>query len=131
MTTTPGDADQSVPRSAMLFDLDGTLIDSVYQHVAAWHEAVLQSGITVSVWKLHRRIGMSGGLFLHALQRKIGREISLDEQADLGRLHAEGYARRLPEVTALPGARPSTRRPARLTMTASGVCKRLSASGSL
>ncbi|MGZ4650867.1 MAG: hypothetical protein ACXV3A_10075 [Kineosporiaceae bacterium] len=71
MTTTPGDADQSVPRSAMLFDLDGTLIDSVYQHVAAWHEALLQSGITVSVWKLHRRIGMSGGLFLHALQREI------------------------------------------------------------
>jgi HAD superfamily hydrolase (TIGR01509 family) len=101
----PGDIDLKVPHPAILFDLDGTLVDSVYQHVAAWHEALLTSGIAVSVWKLHRRIGMSGGLFLHALQREIGREISPEEQATLGRLHAEGYARRLSEVTPLPGAR--------------------------
>jgi HAD superfamily hydrolase (TIGR01509 family) len=104
-TRSPGDVALNVSHPAILFDLDGTLIDSVYQHVAAWHEALLQSGIAVSVWKLHRRIGMSGGLFLHALQREIGREISAEEQVTLSRLHAEGYARRLPEVTPLPGAR--------------------------
>jgi HAD superfamily hydrolase (TIGR01509 family) len=104
-STTSADATVQASHPAILFDLDGTLIDSVYQHVAAWHEALLQSGIAVSVWKLHRRIGMSGGLFLHALQREIGREISAEQQATLTRLHAEGYVRRLSEVTPLPGAR--------------------------
>jgi HAD superfamily hydrolase (TIGR01509 family) len=104
-STTSADATVQASHPAILFDLDGTLIDSVYQHVAAWHEALLQSGIAVSVWKLHRRIGMSGGLFLHALQREIGREISAEQQATMTRLHAEGYARRLSEVTPLPGAR--------------------------
>jgi HAD superfamily hydrolase (TIGR01509 family) len=105
MTTSLENPDLSVTSPALLFDLDGTLVDSVYQHVAAWHEALMESGITVSVWKLHRRIGMSGGLFLRALQREIGREISEEEQRTLTRLHAEGYTRRLSQVTALPGAR--------------------------
>jgi HAD superfamily hydrolase (TIGR01509 family) len=106
MTRTPSaDIELQVSPPAILFDLDGTLIDSVYQHVDAWHEALLECGITVSVWKLHRRIGMSGGLFLRALQREIGREISSEEQAELTRLHADGYLRRLPGVTPLPGAR--------------------------
>ena len=105
MTTAPGSPDAGVTGPALLFDLDGTLVDSVYQHVAAWHEALMEFGITISVWKLHRRIGMSGGLFLRALQREIGREISESEQRDLSQLHAEGYRRRFSEVTALPGAR--------------------------
>ena len=46
---------------ALVFDLDGTLVDSVYQHVLAWHEALHVSGIELSVWRIHRRIGMSGG----------------------------------------------------------------------
>jgi len=53
---------------AFLFDLDGTLIDSVYQHVIAWREALEQVGVSLAVWKLHRRIGMSGGLFVTALR---------------------------------------------------------------
>ena len=53
-------------------DTDGTLVDSVYQHVIAWQEALTACGIPVSVWRIHRRIGMSGGLFLDALQREIG-----------------------------------------------------------
>ena len=57
------------------FDLDGTLVDSVYQHVIAWQEALTACGIPVSVWRIHRRIGMSGGLFLDALQRETGREL--------------------------------------------------------
>lgn len=44
---------------AFLFDLDGTLVDSVYQHVLAWREVLEQAGIDLSVWRIHRRIGMS------------------------------------------------------------------------
>ena len=49
-----------MPRSetAFLFDLDGTLVDSVYQHVLAWKEALDQEGIPLSVWRIHRKIGM-------------------------------------------------------------------------
>ncbi len=51
-----------VGKPAFLFDLDGTLIDSVYQHVPAWREALEGAGIELSVWRIHRRIGMSGGV---------------------------------------------------------------------
>ena len=56
------DSDSAVQPTAFLFDLDGTLVDSVYQHVLAWREALDAEGIQLSVWRIHRRIGMSGGL---------------------------------------------------------------------
>jgi HAD superfamily hydrolase (TIGR01509 family) len=105
MTSDPRLLDLEVPQPALLFDLDGTLVDSVYQHVVAWHEALSQCGIDVSVWRLHRRIGMSGGLFLHALQREIGVEIDPGTAGTLAQLHAESYLRRAHLVTPLPGAR--------------------------
>jgi len=89
----------------MLFDLDGTLIDSVYQHVLAWHETLEAAGIGLSVWRIHRRIGMSGGLFIKALEREIGRAIADDEAQRLRAAHADAYVRRLPDVRPLPGAR--------------------------
>ncbi|TMI77746.1 MAG: HAD family hydrolase, partial [Bacillati bacterium ANGP1] len=46
------------PQVAFLFDLDGTLVDSVYHHVIAWHQALARAGIALSVWRIHRRIGM-------------------------------------------------------------------------
>ena len=55
------------PVPAFLFDLDGTLIDSVYQNVIAWRNALATVDIDLSVWRIHRRIGMSGGLFIAAL----------------------------------------------------------------
>ena len=58
--------------TAFLFDLDGTLVDSVYQHVLAWREALEKAGIDLAVWRIHRRIGMSGGLFVNALLREAG-----------------------------------------------------------
>jgi phosphoglycolate phosphatase-like HAD superfamily hydrolase len=91
-------------RPAVLFDLDGTLIDSVYQHVLAWKEALESEGIPLSVWRIHRRIGMSGGLFLRALVRETGRELSADQADNLRVLHEKGYARRIGEVRPLPGA---------------------------
>lgn len=90
---------------AFLFDLDGTLMDSVYQHVLAWREALEKAGIELSVWRIHRRIGMSGGLFVNALLRETGHRLSKQEAAKLQRLHAEAYARLVSQVRPLPGAR--------------------------
>ncbi len=90
---------------AFLFDLDGTLIDSVYQHVLAWREALEAAGIELAVWRIHRRIGMSGGLFVNALLRETGHQLTAEEEANLQRLHAEAYAREVKQVRPLPGAR--------------------------
>ena len=76
------------PTPSFLFDLDGTLIDSVYQHVIAWREALSDIGIDLSVWRIHRRIGMSGGLFVHALLRETGRTLSAEEIIQLQQAHA-------------------------------------------
>ena len=59
-------------QTSFLFDLDGTLVVSVYQHVLAWREALKQEGIALSVWSIHRKIGMSGGLFTNMLLRETG-----------------------------------------------------------
>src|SRR5947208_6211422 len=88
---------------AFLFDLDGTLVDSVYQHVLAWREALEDTGIELSVWRIHRRIGMSGGLLVNALLRETGRELSAAEIARVHRRHAEAYRRYVAQVRALPG----------------------------
>jgi HAD superfamily hydrolase (TIGR01549 family) len=89
---------------AFLFDLDGTLVDSVYQHVLAWREALESSGISLSVWRIHRRIGMSGGLLVNALLRETGRVVTSDQAEQLQRTHAAAYARLAPQVRPLPGA---------------------------
>jgi HAD superfamily hydrolase (TIGR01509 family) len=94
-----------VPTPAFLFDLDGTLVDSVYQHVAAWQEALTACGIPLSVWRIHRRIGMSGGLFLSALQRETGVTLDAETLTRLSTLHREGYLSRAGSVVPLPGAR--------------------------
>src|ERR1700758_2498229 len=72
---------------AFLFDLDGTLVDSVYQHVLAWREALEKAGIELSVWRIHRRIGMSGGLFVNALLRETGRPLAKEEAANIQGWH--------------------------------------------
>ena len=90
---------------AFLFDLDGTLVDSVYQHVLAWREALEEVGLELSVWRIHRRIGMSGGLFLDALLRETGRRFGADEAAAVRRTHAAAFARLVGAVKPLPGAR--------------------------
>src|SRR5947209_5711672 len=90
---------------AFLFDLDGTLVDSVYQHVLAWREALEDTGIELAVWTIHRRIGMSGGLLLNALLRETGEPVTAEQAERLGRIHAEAYARYRPQVRPLPGAK--------------------------
>jgi HAD superfamily hydrolase (TIGR01509 family) len=94
------------PRAqGFLFDLDGTLVDSVYQHVLAWQDALDAAGIELSVWRIHRKVGMSGGLFANALLRETGREVSAELAGELRRRHAEAYAARADRVRPLPGAR--------------------------
>ncbi len=91
--------------NAFLFDLDGTLVDSVYQHVLAWHEALKAEGIELSIWRIHRKIGMSGGLFANQLLREIGRPVDSATIGRLAGLHAEAYRRLAATMTPLPGAR--------------------------
>ena len=90
---------------SLLFDLDGTLVDSVYQHVLAWREALESAGLELSVWRIHRRIGMSGGLFLDALLRETGRRLSAEEESTVLRTHAAAFARQVAQIRPLPGAR--------------------------
>jgi len=90
---------------AFLFDLDGTLIDSVYQHVLAWREALESAGIRLSVWRIHRRIGMSGGLLVNALLRETGQAVTKEQAQELQRRHSASYTKQLTQVTPLPGAR--------------------------
>lgn len=92
-------------RTAFLFDLDGTLVDSVYQHVLAWHEAFEAVGIELAVWRIHRRVGMSGGLMANAILRETGHQVTAEETARLVRLHAEAYARQSGQIRPLPGAK--------------------------
>jgi HAD superfamily hydrolase (TIGR01549 family) len=91
-------------KTSFIFDLDGTLTDSVYQNVAAWKEALDAEGIPLAMWRIHRKIGMSGGLMLKNLSRETGLDLS-DQQAErLGKLHAEAYERLQGQIIALPGA---------------------------
>ncbi len=90
---------------AFVFDLDGTLVDSVYEHVLAWREALERVGVELSVWRIHRRIGMSGGLLVDALLRETGRQVTPEQAEQMKRYHAESYARLSGSVRPLPGAR--------------------------
>ena len=90
---------------ALVFDLDGTLVDSVYQHVLAWQQALQEEGIELSVWRIHRKIGMSGGLFAQALLRETQRDLPPDVLARLPDAHIRAYAERADQVRPLPGAR--------------------------
>src|SRR6266850_2365773 len=90
---------------AFLFDLDGTLVDSVYQHVLAWKEALDAEGIELSVWRIHRKIGMSEGLFTNQLLRETGIEISIERVERLRRAYAAAYQQQINRIRPLPGAR--------------------------
>jgi len=89
---------------ALIFDLDGTLVDSVYAHVLAWQVAFAEAGLPIEGWRLHRRMGMSGGLFKRAVMRELGRAISLPQLQRLDRRHAELFRTFLPKPRPLPGA---------------------------
>ncbi|MGH2970019.1 MAG: HAD family hydrolase [Solirubrobacteraceae bacterium] len=89
---------------ALIFDLDGTLVDTVYAHVFAWQRALQERGMSIDGWRIHRRIGMSGGLFARALGRELGRELSDAETRAVQDRHGELFRELLPERRPLPGA---------------------------
>jgi HAD superfamily hydrolase (TIGR01549 family) len=89
---------------AFLFDLDGTLVDSVYNHVRAWHLALREEGLDLSVWRIHRKIGMSGGLFTAQLEREVGHPIAETTLQRLRDRHSELFRELSKDVPPLPGA---------------------------
>jgi HAD superfamily hydrolase (TIGR01509 family) len=91
--------------AAFIFDLDGTLVDTVYAHVFSWQRALREAGMAVDGWRVHRRIGMSGGLFTRAVAREIGRDITTAEAEALQRRHGELFQELLPHRPPLPGAK--------------------------
>jgi HAD superfamily hydrolase (TIGR01509 family) len=101
----PQTAERGPSGPAFLFDLDGTLVDSVYQHVLVWREALEACGIDLAVWRIHRRIGMSGGLMANAILRETGHRVTPEEAGRLLKSHAEAYARQAAQIRPLPGAR--------------------------
>lgn len=92
-------------RPAVLLDLDGTLTDSVYQHALAWTKALEHGGIRLSVWRIHRRIGMSGGLLAESLAREVGHKLSEKEAAKVKAAHAKAFKAQIGDVRLLPGAK--------------------------
>jgi|SRR5690349_9033081 HAD superfamily hydrolase (TIGR01509 family) len=89
---------------ALIFDLDGTLVDTVYAHVFAWQRAFAELDLPIDGWRIHRRVGMSGGLFARAAAREIGRPLSNEETHALQRRHGELFREVLPDRRPLPGA---------------------------
>jgi HAD superfamily hydrolase (TIGR01509 family) len=89
---------------AVIFDLDGTLVDTVYGHTLAWQRVLAEAGLHIQGWKIHRLIGMSGGLLTRAAGHEIGRELGEDEVERLQQRHGEVYRALLPERRPLPGA---------------------------
>ena len=89
---------------ALIFDLDGTLVDSVYAHVLAWQVAFAEEGMPIDGWRLHRRMGMSGGLFKRAVVRELGRTIPLARLKAVDKHHAELFRKFMPRPRPLPGA---------------------------
>jgi HAD superfamily hydrolase (TIGR01509 family) len=89
---------------ALIFDLDGTLVDTVYAHVFAWQRALSEVDVPIEAWKIHRRIGMSGGLFTRAVAREVGRPLTPEEVEAIQLRHGELYRELLPERRPLPGA---------------------------
>ena len=89
---------------ALIFDLDGTLVDTVYAHIFAWQQALTEAGMPIEGWRIHRKIGMSGGLFTRAVARELGREIKPEEEESLQQRHGELFRQLLPARRPLPGA---------------------------
>jgi beta-phosphoglucomutase-like phosphatase (HAD superfamily) len=89
---------------ALLFDLDGTLVDTVYAHVLAWQRALGEVGVAVDGYRLHRHVGSSGELIVRFAQREAGQALSAEQAATVHRRHEELFRQIVPRPRALPGA---------------------------
>lgn len=89
---------------ALLFDLDGTLVDSTYQHVAAWTKALRDAGLHIRVVDIHRRVGMNGRLLLKALDRTFELGLSQTQRDALERAQADAFQLVAKEAILIDGA---------------------------
>ncbi|HLV88325.1 MAG TPA: HAD family hydrolase [Candidatus Sulfotelmatobacter sp.] len=89
---------------AILFDLDGTLVDTAYRHVSAWAAALRDAGILVPEWKVHRRIGMSGRSLVRQLAREHGLRSSRIDIGQLEKTHDTVFNESISTIQPLPGA---------------------------
>jgi HAD superfamily hydrolase (TIGR01549 family) len=89
-----------VTRAALL-DLDGTLVDTNYQHALAWFRAFRRFEIVLPVWRLHRHIGMGGDQYVGAVA---GDEVEERLGDDLRDAHGEEFERLRAECEPLEGA---------------------------
>jgi HAD superfamily hydrolase (TIGR01549 family) len=87
--------------TAVLFDIDGTLVDSTYHHALAWHRAFARLGDAPPLWRIHRAIGMGGDkLVAHVA----GQDAERQHGDDLRDAWREEYVEIRGEVRPLPGA---------------------------
>jgi HAD superfamily hydrolase (TIGR01509 family) len=89
---------------ALIFDLDGTLIDSVYAHVLSWQKSFAAEGMPVPAWSIHTKIGLGGKELALAIGRELGKPISEDEANGLDKRHGAIMKELLPSAEPLPGA---------------------------
>jgi HAD superfamily hydrolase (TIGR01509 family) len=89
---------------ALVFDLDGTLVDSVYAHVLAWQRALAEAGVAVDGYRLHRHVGSSGKLIVRFAQRESGSRLSAEQTETVLRRHGELFRQFVPRPRPLPGA---------------------------
>jgi len=86
---------------AALLDVDGTLVDSVYQHALTWRRALARHGYEVPAWRCHRHIGMGGDQIVTALA---GEEAEREHGDELRELESDLFGELIDEVRPLPGA---------------------------
>jgi HAD superfamily hydrolase (TIGR01509 family) len=89
---------------ALIFDLDGTLVDTVYAHVLAWQCALGEMGVVVDGYRLHRHVGSSGELIIRYAQREARCELSAEQARTVHQRHGELFRQLLSRPRPLPGA---------------------------
>jgi HAD superfamily hydrolase (TIGR01549 family) len=87
---------------AVVFDVDGTLVDTNYQHALAWFRAFRRFDVTPAIWRIHRAIGMGGDQLVAAVA---GDDVEEAHGDDLRSAWTEEFAVFLPQVQPFSGAR--------------------------
>ena len=87
---------------AALLDVDGTLVDTNYQHVVAWHRAFRQHGQIIPAWRIHRHVGMGGD---HLVEKLCGKEVEDELGDDIRSAEKALYLTFIEEVEPMEGAR--------------------------
>lgn len=89
---------------ALVFDLDGTLVDTVYPHVIAWQKALADAGLFLDGYRIHRHVGSSGDLIVRYAEREVGRRLTAEQAEAVHQRRATLFREIAPHPRALPGA---------------------------